>query len=66
MVLPDISGSTIFLIFGLYGPILNGVKVILKVNFVAPTSLEIPKLPMSIDSFSIVFFVIGYALVPVL
>lgn len=33
MVLPGISGSTILLIFGLYAPILNGVKQILKLKF---------------------------------
>ena len=33
MVLPGISGSTILLIFGLYTPILNGIKGILKLNF---------------------------------
>lgn len=33
MVLPGISGSTILLIFGLYAPILNAVKQILKLNF---------------------------------
>ena len=33
MVLPGISGSTILLIFGLYAPILNGIKEILKLNF---------------------------------
>ena len=32
MVLPGISGSTILLIFGLYAPILNGIKEILKLN----------------------------------
>lgn len=31
-----------------------------------PISLEIPKAPMSIETFSIVFFVIGCALVPAL
>ena len=117
MVLPGISGSTILLIFGLYAPILNGVKQILKLNFeylpgilifgfgvllgilltvrtvryllrnfrsqtiyciiglmigsiysviMGPTSLEVPKAPMSIQSFSIVFFVIGCILVPAL
>ena len=117
MVLPGISGSTILLIFGLYAPILNGVKEILKLNFeylpsvlifgfgiilgvlltvrtvryllktfrpqtiyciiglmigsiysviMGPTSLEIPKAPMSVETFSIVFFVIGCALVPAL
>lgn len=117
MVLPGISGSTILLIFGLYAPILNGVKEILKLNFeylpgvlifgfgviigilltvrvvryllktfrpqtiyciiglmigsiysviMGPTSLEIPKEPMSISTFSIAFFAIGCALVPAL
>ena len=117
MVLPGISGSTILLIFGLYAPILNGVKQILKLNFeylsgilifgfgvligilvtvrivryllrnfraqtiyciiglmigsiysviMGPTSLEIPKPPMCIKTFSIIFFVIGCTLVPVL
>jgi len=117
MVLPGISGSTILLIFGLYAPILNGVKEILKGNFeylagilifgfgiilgvlltvravryllrnfrsqtmyciiglmigsiysviMGPTSLEVPKAPMSISTFSVVFFVIGCVLVPAL
>ena len=117
MVLPGISGSTILLIFGLYAPILNGLKEILKLNFeylpgvlifgfgviigilltvrvvryllktfrpqtiyciiglmigsiysvvMGPTSLEIPKEPMSISTFSIAFFAIGCALVPAL
>lgn len=33
MVLPGISGSTILLIFGLYTPVLNGIKEILGFNF---------------------------------
>ncbi|WP_153923689.1 DUF368 domain-containing protein [Romboutsia faecis] len=33
MVLPGISGSTILLIFGLYTPILNAIKQVLKFNF---------------------------------
>lgn len=33
MVLPGISGSTILLIFGLYVPILNAIKQVLKLNF---------------------------------
>ena len=117
MVLPGISGSTILLIFGLYAPILNAIKQILKLNFeylpgilifgcgviigilltvrivrhllknfrsqtiyciiglmigsiysviMGPTSLEIPKQPMSMQSFSIIFFIIGFTLVPVL
>ncbi|MFN8605256.1 MAG: DUF368 domain-containing protein [Romboutsia timonensis] len=37
MVLPGISGSTILLIFGLYAPILNAVKQVLKLilNYLA-------------------------------
>lgn len=117
MVLPGISGSTILLIFGLYTPILNGIKEILKLNleylpgiiifgvgiiigilgtvrivrsllkkFRAQTiyciiglmigsvyavimgakSLEIPKEPMSLSTFSLIFFVIGCTLVPAL
>ncbi len=117
MVLPGISGSTILLIFGLYVPILNGLKEILKFNFeylpaiiifgvgvilgilltvrlvryllrtyrpqtiycivglmigsiyaviMGPTSLEVPKPPMSISTFSVAFFVIGCTLVPAL
>lgn len=117
MVLPGISGSTILLIFGLYVPILNAIKQVLKLNFeylpaiiifgcgvlvgifatvrtvryllrkyrsqtiyciiglmigsiyaviMGPTSLEVPKDPMNLSSFSIVFFVIGCTLVPAL
>ena len=33
---------------------------------IGPTSLEIPKPPMSIQSFSIIFFIIGCTLVPAL
>ena len=33
MVLPGISGSTILLIFGLYMPIINGIKETLHFNF---------------------------------
>jgi len=117
MVLPGISGSTILLIFGLYAPILNGIKEILKLNFeylpgvlifgfgiilgvlltvrvvryllknfrsqtiyciiglmigsiysviMGPTSLEVPKVPMSISTFSLGFFIIGCILVPAL
>lgn len=117
MVLPGISGSTILLIFGLYTPILNGIKQILKLNFeylpgvvifgcgvligifatirivrsllrkfrgetmyciiglmigsiyaviMGPKSLEVPMPPLSISTFSIVFFIIGCTLVPAL
>jgi len=115
MVLPGISGSTILLIFGLYAPILNSVKEILKLNFeylpaiiifccgilsgvlltvrsvryllrtyrsqtiycivglmigsmysviMGPMSLEVPKPPMSIYNFNILFFFIEGTLVP--
>jgi putative membrane protein len=114
MVLPGISGSTILLIFGLYGPILTGVKEVLKFNFdylfgviifgfgvligiiatirgvkytlanyrsktiycviglmigslyavvMGPTSLESSKAPMTIGTFSVVFFIIGGVLI---
>lgn len=33
MVLPGISGSTLLLIFGLYAPVLKGVKEVLTLNF---------------------------------
>ena len=117
MVLPGISGSTILLIFGLYTPILNPIKGILKLNFeylpgivifgsgiligvlltirsvryllrkfrsqtiyciiglmigsiyaviMGPLSLEVPQSPMNLESFNIIFFVIGCILVPAL
>ena len=117
MVLPGISGSTILLIFGLYTPILNAIKGILKLNFeyllgvvifgsgiligvlltirsvryllrkfrsqtiyciiglmigsiyaviIGPLSLEVPQSPMNLESFNIIFFVIGCILVPAL
>lgn len=117
MVLPGISGSTVLLIFGIYAPILNGVKQVVMLNFdylpaiiifscgiltgilvtvrmvrcllrnfrsqtiyciiglmigsiysviVGPTSLEVPKPMMSIETFSMVFFIIGCTLVPAL
>jgi len=114
MVLPGISGSTLLLIFGLYAPIMNGIKEVLSMNFtylpvliifglgvltgialtikiikyllknhrskmiylilglmigsiyaviMGPMTLEVPKDPMSIGNFSIVFFIIGGALI---
>ncbi len=117
MVLPGISGSTILLIFGLYAPILNAIKQVIKLNFdylpaiiifgcgvligilvtvtmvryllrnfrsqtiyciiglmigsiyaviMGPTSLEITSPPMSIETFNILFFLIGCTLVPAL
>lgn len=110
MVLPGISGSTILLIFGLYMPIISGIKELLKLNFsylpviiiaglgiiagilstiklikialdkyrsqmvyfivglmvgslyaivLGPTTLSTPQGALSIDTFSILFFVIG-------
>ncbi|NFI95463.1 DUF368 domain-containing protein [Clostridium botulinum] len=110
MVLPGISGSTLLLIFGLYAPIMNAVKEVLKFNFdyllvcfvfgfgvlfgilitikgvkyllsnyrsqtiylilglmigsiyavfMGPTSLEVPKSPMNLHTFNIIFFIIG-------
>ncbi|WP_315079741.1 DUF368 domain-containing protein [uncultured Clostridium sp.] len=110
MVLPGISGSTLLLIFGLYAPIMNAVKEVLKLNFdyllvcfvfgfgvlfgilitingvkyllsnyrsqtiylilglmlgsiyavfMGPTSLEVPKPPMNLHTFNIIFFIIG-------
>ncbi len=110
MVLPGISGSTLLLIFGLYAPIMNAVKEVLKLNFdyllvcfvfgfgvlfgilitikgvkyllsnyrsqtiylilglmigsiyavfMGPTSLEVPKSPMDLHTFNIIFFIIG-------
>ena len=110
MVLPGISGSTLLLIFGLYIPIMNCIKELIKMNFsvlpvliifalgviagvtliiklvkkclenhrsatiyfilglmigsfyaiiMGPTTLEVPKAPISFSSFSIFFFIIG-------
>lgn len=114
MVLPGISGSTILLTFGLYMPVITGVKELLHFNFsylpliiclgvgviigvfvslrfikkalerfrsqtiycvigmmigslyaivVGPTTLKEPKDPMTFGTFSIVFFIIGAAIV---
>ncbi|AOR24366.1 DUF368 domain-containing protein [Clostridium taeniosporum] len=114
MVLPGISGSTLLLIFGLYAPIMNAVKEVLKLNFdyllvcivfgfgilfgilitikgvkyllsnyrsqtiylilglmigsiyavfMGPTSLKVPKPPMSLHTFNILFFIIGGAII---
>lgn len=110
MILPGISGSTLLLIFGLYIPIITGIKEILHFNLnylpvlivfgigiiigillviklvkkalekfrsqtiytilglmlgslyaivMGPTTLDIPQSPLSIDTFNIIFFVIG-------
>ena len=104
MVLPGISGSTILLTFGLYMPVITGIKeflcsfgigIILGVFItlrlikkalekfrsqtiycvigmmigslyaivIGPTTLKEPKDPMSFGTFSIVFFIIGAAIV---
>ncbi|MBE6023036.1 MAG: DUF368 domain-containing protein [Cellulosilyticum sp.] len=110
MVLPGISGSTLLLIFGLYAPIITGIKTLLGFNFaplpllicfglgvivgilsvvrllskllitkrsqliylifglmigslyaiiMGPTTLEVPKPPMSFEHFNLVFFLLG-------
>lgn len=110
MVLPGISGSTILMSFGLYIPIITGVKKMLELNFsslpliifagvgvilgvvlaigqikkllqkkrsqvvymiigmmigsfyaiiMGPTTLDIPKDPISLETFSIIWFVVG-------
>lgn len=114
MVLPGISGSTILLIFGLYMPIITGIKELLKFNFsylpviiiaglgiltgilttikvikialekhrskmiyfiiglmigslyaivLGPTTLENSQPALSLDTFSVLFFVIGGAVI---
>lgn len=110
MVLPGISGSTLLLIFGLYAPIITGIKTFLGFDFspfpllfcfglgvltgaftsvrvinrllqtkrsqliylifglmlgslyavvMGPTTLEVPRAPMSLSTFNIVFFLLG-------
>ena len=110
MILPGISGSTLLLIFGLYLPIINGIKELLHFNLdpfiglfifglgvltgilstiklirkclekyrsqtiycviglmlgsiysiiMGPTTLDTPLDPISISTFSILFFIIG-------
>ncbi len=114
MVLPGISGSTILMSFGLYIPIITGVKKMLELSFsslpliifagigvilgvvlaigqikkllqkkrsqvvymiigmmigsfyaiiMGPTTLDIPKDPISLETFSIIWFVVGILLV---
>ena len=110
MILPGISGSTLLLIFGVYMPIMTGIKELLHFNFayfpalavfgtgvilgifliirllknalskfrsqmiyliiglmlgsiyaiiMGPTTLEVPKDPMSIKTFNIIAFIVG-------
>lgn len=114
MILPGISGSTLILIFGLYMPIITGIKDLLHLDFHAfpllmafglgvitgvisiikiiqralakhrcatiyfilglmagslyaiamgPQTLDIPKPPMTLSSFNIIFFIIGGAVI---
>ncbi len=110
MILPGISGSTLLLIFGLYMPIISGIKELLHLNFayfpaififglgilagiaiviktiqkclekyrtqtiyciiglmigslysivMGPTTLEVPQAAMSLQTFNILFFILG-------
>lgn len=114
MVLPGISGSTLLLIFGLYAPVINAIKSVLKFDlsyvpvliifglgiisgicstikiinyslanhrskviylvlglmigsfyaiFMGPTTLENPKPAMNFETFNILFFIIGGAMI---
>lgn len=114
MVLPGISGSTLLLIFGLYAPIITGIKTLLSFDFsplpilicfglgviagilsvirliskllvtkrsqliylifglmigslyaviMGPTTLDVPKDPMSFSTFNILFFALGGAII---
>lgn len=114
MVLPGISGSTLLFAFGLYLPVISGIKALLHLDFssftllfilglgilfgifaviggikklletnrsvmvylilgmmigsiyaivIGPTTLSTPKDALSFDTFSILFFIIGVAIV---
>ena len=114
MILPGISGSTLLLIFGLYMPIISGIKDLLHFDFHAfpilvvfglgvitgiiaiiktirkcldkhrcatiyliiglmigsiyaiimgPQTLDVPQAPLSLNTFSILFFIIGGAVI---
>ena len=54
MILPGISGSTLLLIFGLYLPIINGIKDLLHLNFSSFLGLFIFGLGVLTGVFSIV------------
>ena len=54
MILPGISGSTLLLIFGLYLPIINGIKEILHFNFSSFIGLFIFGLGVLTGMFSII------------
>ncbi|MGN0666432.1 MAG: DUF368 domain-containing protein [Huintestinicola sp.] len=114
MILPGISGSTLIMIFGLYMPIISGIRDVLSLDFHAlpiliafglgiltgiisiiklvqkcldkfrgasiylilglmvgslyaiamgPQTLDVPQPPMDLSSFSILFFIIGAAII---
>lgn len=54
MILPGISGSTLLLIFGLYLPIINGIKNLLQFNFSSFFGLFIFALGVLTGIFSII------------
>lgn len=54
MVLPGISGSTLLLIFGLYIPIINGIKSLLHFDFSSFLALFIFGLGVLVGIFSII------------
>jgi len=54
MILPGISGSTLLLIFGLYLPIINGIKELLHLNFSSVLGLFIFGLGVLTGIFSII------------
>lgn len=54
MILPGISGSTLLLIFGLYLPIINGIKELLHLNFSSFWGLVIFGLGIIIGILSII------------
>jgi putative membrane protein len=117
MILPGISGSTLLLIFGIYLPVITGIKDLLNMDFHAlpvliafglgvitgvisiikivrsalqkhraamvyfilglmlgslyaivmgPTTLDTPQEPLSLSTFSILFFLIGAAVIVIM
>jgi len=54
MILPGISGSTLLLIFGLYLPIINGIKDLIHLNFASFIGLFIFGLGVLTGIFSII------------
>lgn len=54
MILPGISGSTLLLIFGLYLPIINGIKDLIHLNFSSFFGLFVFGLGVLVGIFSII------------